>query len=236
MENRKITVVSTTANTKLVIETNATTLEELKRDLDAANLNYEGMVFYEGLSRTELIDDDSQLPHDVTRTNRETGEVETTNELLFLLSPSAKKYNSGVSGTNEHRTKLFNFIRKNKLQDDLRKKTGKSFTNCSTEVLENFVSKYKAKVNKNSVKEQKECECKKETPAKAKKEIPVEALILVLMEKGILDMEDIKFLKCMEGATTFIKVGSVNPEKEEVKDTKCPYSDEEISEIVNSLR
>ena len=49
MEARKITIVSTKNQEKSVIMSSATTLGELKRDLDSANIDYQDMVFYEGV-------------------------------------------------------------------------------------------------------------------------------------------------------------------------------------------
>lgn len=236
MESRKITVVSTDTNSKIVFNSEATTLGELKNDLDSANMNYEGMVFYEGLSRTELIDDDSQLPKDVTRTNRETGEVETTNELLFLLSPSAKKYNSGVSGHNDHRSNLFTLIRMYNLQAACMKKYGKNFTNCTTGQLEELVEKFRSKAEapKAPAKEKlEECKAKK---MEVKKGIPIEGLIVCLIEKGILTISDIEFLKDLEGSEAFLRVVDCSKDKEKGDSSESPYSDEEIQDVINSLR
>ena len=65
METRKITIVATREQKKYVIDSAATTLGELKADLDNVGINYEDMTFMEGLTRTEILRDDSLLPHDV---------------------------------------------------------------------------------------------------------------------------------------------------------------------------
>ena len=96
METRKITIVATREQKKYVIDSAATTLGELKADLDNVGINYEDMTFMEGLTRTEILRDDSLLPHDVERVNRETGETYITNELVFMLTNTAKKISSGV--------------------------------------------------------------------------------------------------------------------------------------------
>ena len=56
MEARRITVVSTKNQTKKVIMSSAETLAELKADLRQNGIDYSGMTFYEGLSKTELKD------------------------------------------------------------------------------------------------------------------------------------------------------------------------------------
>ena len=63
------------------IMSEAETLGELKRDLTANGINYSGKTFMEGLSRSELKEDASILPHDIQRPD---GSV--TNELVFMLT------------------------------------------------------------------------------------------------------------------------------------------------------
>lgn len=89
MENRKITIVSTRTQKKSVIMSAATTLAELKSDLRANGIDYEDMTFYEGLSKVELKDDASILPHDVPYKDK------VTNELVFMLTTANKKIKSG---------------------------------------------------------------------------------------------------------------------------------------------
>ena len=57
METRDIMIVNSVDMSKTTISTNATTLGELKRELDAKGINYEGMRFFEGISKTELKSD-----------------------------------------------------------------------------------------------------------------------------------------------------------------------------------
>ena len=54
MEARKITVVQTKNQKKSVIMSAATTLGELKADLRSNGIDYDGMTFFEGTSKTEL--------------------------------------------------------------------------------------------------------------------------------------------------------------------------------------
>ena len=89
MENRKITVVSTKDQSKKVIMSSATTLAELKSDLRQNGIDYEGMTFFEGTSKTELKHDTSVLPHDVPWKGT------ITNELVFMLTNTNKKIKSG---------------------------------------------------------------------------------------------------------------------------------------------
>lgn len=122
MEIRKITVVSTKNQTKKVIMSSATTLAELKADLRLNDIDYEGMTFFEGTSKIELIDDNSILPHDVPYKGT------ITNELVFMLTNTNKKIKSGAMS----RMEVYDEIKKLGLQDACLKQFGKNFTMCKT--------------------------------------------------------------------------------------------------------
>lgn len=137
MESRKITIISTKNNKRTVINTDATTLGELKKALRAAGVDYEGMTFYEGLTKTELKLDESLLPHDVQRINPTTKEPETTNELAFMLTNTNKKIRSGATAMS--RTEAYAAIKKHGLQAECQRKFGKNFTMCKTADLISLV-------------------------------------------------------------------------------------------------
>lgn len=130
METRKITIISTKNNKRTVINTDATTLRELKSALREAGIDYDGMTFYEGLTKTELKLDDSLLPHDVQRINPTTKEPETTNELAFMLTNTNKKIKSGA--VTMSRSEAYDAIKSNNLQAECLKRFGKNFTMCRT--------------------------------------------------------------------------------------------------------
>lgn len=143
MEARKITIVSTKTQKKSVIISGAETLEELKRDLREAGIDYDDMTFYEGTSKTELKTDESVLPKDVPYTNRTTGETKNTNELVFMLTNTNKKIRSGATMT---RAEAYDAIKEAGLQDECRKKFGKNFTMCKTNELISFIESKKTVV------------------------------------------------------------------------------------------
>lgn len=133
MEARKITVVSTKTQKKSVIMSGAETLGELKKDLREAGIDYEGMTFYEGTSKTELKTDESVLPKDVPYTNRTTGETKNTNELVFMLTNTNKKIRSGAVAMT--RAEAYSAIKARGLQAECQRKFGKNFTMCKTSDL-----------------------------------------------------------------------------------------------------
>ena len=122
METRKITIVSTKNQSKKVITSSATTLAELKSDLRANGIDYEGMTFFEGTSKVELKNDASVLPHDVPWKGT------VTNELVFMLTNTNKKIRSGAMS----RMEAYAEIKRMSLQDACLKKFGKNFTMCKT--------------------------------------------------------------------------------------------------------
>ena len=128
METRNITIVTTTNQRKHVVNTNATTLGELKDALRENGIYYYGMTFYEGISHTELLTDESILPHDVPYKG------ETTNNLVFMLTVPNKKIKSGGI-LPEARAALYDTIRELNLEDVCLKKFGKNFTMCKNSEL-----------------------------------------------------------------------------------------------------
>ena len=128
MEKRIITIVSTANSSKVELETNAMTLGELKAAMNQADIAYDGMTFYEGLTKFELVDDASILPHDVVRNGQ------TTNNLVFMLTNTNKKIRSGYD-----RVELYTIIKAKGLAEECKERLGKNFTMCKTSELEELV-------------------------------------------------------------------------------------------------
>lgn len=132
METRKVTIINSRTQSQSVINSNASTLGELKQELDANNIDYSDMTFFEGHMRAELIDDSSALPTNIPYKGR------TVNDLVFMLTTPNKKIKSGIDIPN--RKELYNIIRENKLADAIKDKYGKNFTILSNDKLYEFVS------------------------------------------------------------------------------------------------
>nr|DAJ62927.1 MAG TPA: hypothetical protein [Crassvirales sp.] len=175
MEARTITIISESGNGHKTIQSSAETLGELKRDLAQNGIDYEGKTFREGLSRTELVDDASVLPRDLDWKGAK------TNNLVFTLTTANKKIRSGAMS----RPETYEAVKKAGLQDAIKAKFGKNFTQVGTADLEAFLSKKAPKVAPEAPKSEK---------AKAKPEVaacPIEdkfnALIEVLVFNGTLE-------------------------------------------------
>lgn len=151
---RKITVLVESTQSKHVLQSNATTLGELKDELREKNISFNpDDVFKEGMSKTVLTTDESILPSNIPWR----GEV--TNDLIFMITAPQKKIKSGVMT----RAEVYAEIKRLKLQDTISKKVGKNFTQCSTAVLLTFID------------EASENSCETKTPAPVAKEKKVKS-------------------------------------------------------------
>lgn len=143
METRDIMIVNSVDMSKTTISTNATTLGELKRELDAKGINYEGMSFFEGISKTELKSDESQLPTNVNYKGT------ITNNLVFRLTKTSKKIQSGAYTRSE----LYSYIKENDLKSAFYNEYSKNYTNASTDTLIDFVNRHRNKVEQSKFEE-----------------------------------------------------------------------------------
>ena len=204
MEPRKITVVNTRDQKKTVIRSTATTLRELKRDLDANDIIYTDMTFYEGVSHTELKTDDSVLPHDIPYKGR------VTNDLVFMLTNTNKKIKSGMNYNRKH---VYELIKKHNLKDKIQENLGLPYTNCSTDALNAELQKLITVVPPKSDSSTDFCKASNTD----KYFIALRTLVDILVETDTLSNYDRERILYPE---------SVN---------KSPYSDEEISEMLDDL-
>ena len=155
MESRKIIIKSSEFNGVKTIMSSATTLAELKTDLDNAGISYRGMQFLEGISNTELKNDNSVLPHDVPYKGR------VTNDLVFWLTKSEKNIASGLYVLS--RQECYAYLKEHNLGEAVKEEFGRNYTQVDNLNLNAFINKHK---NGSSKKE----EPKKEEPKKPVKE------------------------------------------------------------------
>lgn len=123
METRKVTIInSKTQSQKVIQDSKATTLGELKKEMRERGIDYTGMTFFEGHMRAELKDDAAPLPANIPYK----GQV--VNDLTFMLTAPEKKVRSGAMS----RAEVYAEIKKRHLQSVCVEKFGKNFTQCST--------------------------------------------------------------------------------------------------------
>lgn len=242
MEARKITVVQTKNQKKSVIMSAATTLAELKSDLRANNIDYDGMTFFEGTSKVELKNDASVLPHDVPYK----GQV--TNELVFMLTNTNKKIRSGAATMS--RAEAYSTIKFMGLQDACVKKFGKNFTMCKTADLIALIQ------NNNDSKPAPKTETKKEEKAEAPvntsevsapvapasnggecvdivARVAIDRLVKILESNGTIeDYEKEEVIRTLESKVLAV---SNAPSEEYKPKSASPYSDDEIDDMFTGM-
>ena len=228
METRKITVVQTKNQKKSVIMSAATTLAELKSDLRANGIDYDGMTFFEGTSKVELKNDASVLPHDVPYKGT------VTNELVFMLTNTNKKIRSGA--TNMSRMEAYNAIKSMGLQDACVKKFGKNFTMCKTTDLIALVQ------SNSTSKPTPKTETKKEEKVKAPvvptnnggkcvdtvARAAIHRLVVILENNGTIEEEEKEEVLGILGGEVAV---SAEPSEEYKPKSASPYSDDEIDDM-----
>lgn len=126
---REILIANTKTQKRSKITTSATTLGELKNDLRAAGIDFSNMTFTEGISKTQLLSDDTQLPQNVMYKGQ------PTNNLVILLTNTKKNIASGAYTRQE----LYAILKQHGLQDAIKAEFGKNFTQVTTLDLTKFI-------------------------------------------------------------------------------------------------
>lgn len=134
METRKIIIVDSSSNQKIVVETDATNFGELKRAARAAGINYEGKDWLEGITKTSPMSDDSLLPTNVNYKGT------VTNNLVYMLTNTNKRIRSGMD-----RKEIYAEVKKLGLEEDIKKKYGKNYTMVSNNDLMTAINDKKGK-------------------------------------------------------------------------------------------
>lgn len=156
METRKVTIInSKTQSQKVIQDSKATTLGELKQEMRERGIDYTGMTFFEGHMRAELKDDAAPLPANIPYK----GQV--VNDLTFMLTAPEKKVKSGAMS----RAEAYAEIKKKGLQGACVSKFGKNFTQCSTADLISLIEKNSTKAAPAVPAKKEEASIAPETPA-----------------------------------------------------------------------
>ena len=224
METRKITIISTKNHSTKVINSAATTLGELKTDLNNAGIEYTDCTFFEGLTKTELKNNDAILPHDVPYKGT------ITNNLVFMITNASKKIKSGAD-----RKSIIAEIKAKNLTEVVKNTYGKNYTNCKTEDLEKILSM-------NNTSAPKEAPAKKEVsnnPAikttdlssyvtKAELREVIESLLEEMENAEVDYIEDVD----IDNIAIIGKVSSSNSGEEK---SDSPYSSNELDDMFKDM-
>ena len=226
METRKITIISTKNHSTKVINSAATTLAELKSDLNNTGIDYKDCTFFEGLTKTELKNDAAILPHDVPYKGI------TTNNLVFMITNASKKIRSGAK---LDRKAIIEEIKAKNLTEVVKKTYGKNYTNCKTEDLEKILSM-------NNTSTPKEAPAKKET-VETKSNISVhndtEYITKAQLKEVITGLvEEMKYVGIdysdeinIDNISIISDISSSNSKKED----DSPYSSNELDDMFEDM-
>ena len=208
METRKITVILNKGQYKKVMNSAASTLGELKADMAAVGIDYDGMSFLEGLTRTELIDDASQLPTNVNYRGT------ITNDLVFYLTATNKKIKSGYSNpmpSEMSRQEVYDIIRASQdLQNKVKDLYGRNFTQVSTDNLVHII-----------IEAQVPCGCCECPTTEVEEMSQVELLAYYLLDNG-----------CITPCQYDMVLGVDNHHSSE---EQSPYSNEELEDMFDFM-
>ena len=224
METRKITIISTKNHSTKVINSAATTLGELKTDLDNAGISYTDCTFFEGLTKTELKNNDAILPHDVPYKGT------ITNNLVFMITNASKKIKSGAD-----RKSIIAEIKSKNLTEVVKNTYGKNYTNCKTEDLEKILSM-------NNTSTPKEAPAKKEVPnnsaikttdlssyvTKAELRKVIESLLEEMENAEVDYVEDVDI-------DNIAIIGDISSNNSEEEKSDSPYSSNELDDMFKDM-
>lgn len=206
---KTFTIVSTRDQKKYVIETEATTMAELTADMTNAGISYEGMIFYEGLTKTTMDPTvgETILPCNIPYRGQ------TTDNLVFRLSLPQNKIDSGVDMSYKE---MRVFIKEHDLMDKFKEMFNKNFTQGSTTEYKEFIDKFLT----NEAFEFNNIEDREQRLAFFE-------LLHILEEKHIITKEDINQI---------LDAPEKRYQKESKKEKESPYSDNEISDLFKYLK
>ena len=174
--SRKVTVLVESTQSKVVFESNATTLGELKNELRERQVMYDSnCVFKEAASKTILTSDESVLPSNIP------WKGQVTNDLVFMVTAPQKKIRSGVMDRRE----AYARVKELGLQGKIQEHEGKNFTQCSTAVLISYIENEEKKAVKKTPKH---------TPAPIAKEKVVKADAYTMPASGKEMMSNLRNL------------------------------------------
>ena len=215
MENRTILIANTKTQQRHEIQTNATTLGELKAQMVAQGIDFFGMTFTEGLSKTQLMSDASLLPTNVMFKGA------PTNNLVMLLTNTQKNIASGA-GTRKEAYEALQQLG-DRAKEDIKNIYGRNFTQVSTDKLWEYIDDYTCDEDE---LEEEDAPEKESTPSSSHPCL-VEWFYMGLksmLRKNMLYTDDLE-------AITDLLTELIAREKE----TRFEVSDEDINKMIANL-
>ena len=220
METRKITIISTKNHSTKVINSAATTLGELKTDLDNAGIGYTDCTFFEGLTKTELKNNDAILPHDVPYKGT------ITNNLVFMITNASKKIKSGAD-----RKSIIAEIKVKNLTEVVKNTYGKNYTNCKTEDLEKILSMNNTSIPKEAPAKKETVETKSNTSVPNDTEYITKTQLIEILTFIFDKMDDVEYFSSINlDNCPYLRDNIVKKETSE-----SPYSSNELDDMFKDM-
>ena len=220
METRKITIISTKNHSTKVINSAATTLAELKADLNNAGISYTDCTFFEGLTKTELKNNDAILPHDVPYKGT------ITNNLVFMITNASKKIKSGAD-----RKSIIAEIKAKNLTEVVKNTYGKNYTNCKTEDLEKILSMNNTSTPKEVPAKKETVETKSNTSVPNDTEYITKTQITEILTFIFDKMDDVEYFSNINlDNCPYLRDNTVKKETSE-----SPYSSNELDDMFKDM-
>ena len=220
METRKITIISTKNHSTKVINSAATTLGELKTDLDNAGIGYTDCTFFEGLTKTELNNNDAILPHDVPYKGT------ITNNLVFMITNASKKIKSGAD-----RKSIIAEIKAKNLTEVVKNTYGKNYTNCKTEDLEKILSMNNTSTSKEAPAKKETVETKSNTSVSNDTEYITKTQLTEILTFILDKMDDVEYFSSINlDNCPYLRDNTVKKETSE-----SPYSSNELDDMFKDM-
>ena len=220
METRKITIISTKNHSTKVINSAATTLGELKTDLDNAGISYTDCTFFEGLTKTELKNNDAILPHDVPYKGT------ITNNLVFMITNASKKIKSGAD-----RKSIIAEIKAKNLTEVVKNTYGKNYTNCKTEALEKILSMNNTSIPKEAPAKKETVETKSNTSVPNNTEYITKSQLTEILTFIFDKMDDVEYFSNINlDNCPYLRDNTVKKETSE-----SPYSSNELDDMFKDM-
>lgn len=219
METRKITIISTKNHSTKVINSAATTLGELKTDLDNAGIGYTDCTFFEGLTKTELKNNDAILPHDVPYKGT------ITNNLVFMITNASKKIKSGAD-----RKSIIAEIKAKNLTEVVKNTYGKNYTNCKTEDLEKILSMNNTSTPKEAPAKKETVEIKSNTSLPDNTEYITKSQLIEILTFIFDKMDDVEYFSSINlNNCPYLRDNIVK------KEDDSPYSSNELDDMFKDM-
>lgn len=211
---RTIAIANQNTQQRYTIKSHATTLGELQDEMTAQGIDFTGMEFTEGISKTTLHDRDSQLPSNVTFKGKQ------TNDLVMLLTNSSKKISSGA----DTRKEAYEKIKEYGLQETVKEEYGRNYTMVKTEYLWEVINNYR---DNTGVEGPSEATTEGASTEDEKTVSPAAILICALIDyvssRNELPIKDAK------------EIVRILQQKVEEAEGKASLSDEDINDIIAGI-